>query len=148
MDLKYIMDHIIDLRHSKWDEKLSDPEKGKYVFTEKRYLSNRDKSIVREHRIETVRYSQENGLREYLEARDARGMSPLLAADKLYHPEGANVNAQGAYQFMDAVFMTMPYLAFLEERKQNVDQGMTGGQAVIDKFKAEGRSAGVEIVDA
>jgi hypothetical protein len=147
MTLQDVMQRIIDLRNSKWDAALSKPEEGQYQFTDKRYVTRKDKSVPREHHIESVRYCKENGMREYLEARDARGMQPILKNSKLYKPEGANINAEGMYQFEDAVFMMQPQIVFLEKRKADSDEGMAKAAAVENQFKQEGRAQNVEVID-
>ena len=49
---------IVDLRTSKWDKEKSDPAKGEYYFTDKRYINYRgDRAAIPPFKFEWNRYN-------------------------------------------------------------------------------------------
>jgi hypothetical protein len=142
---------IIDKKYSRYDEKKSDPKKGKYVWLEKSYIKypgfyNLDKEWF----FTSSRYAPEHGCRELMGDRTMYGYEPLDAEGQ-FIPEGAILNTDGYWQFKDVVFCKVPLVEHLKRREQDIAIAKRAGKAGItqlnQEFKDEGAALPDEVVE-
>ena len=134
---------IVDLNHSRIDEKKSNPAEGEYEFIEKVYVDYRDKGRRPKWWFTTVRYDPVNNYREYREWKYQRKATFLKKGDG-YWPETMSPDAEGKYQMGDAVFVKIPLEQILKERDDQRRYTQTG-RTYLNKFNAEMALQGADI---
>jgi hypothetical protein len=132
---------IVDLTSSVWDEKLSNPEKGEYEFSAKKYINYRGDGPRPDWFFTWERYTPTNGYQEVHKAK-ASGFSYVMPKVDPYWPEGIAPNAEGVYQFGDVVLMKCRLVDELERRWEKKQFDAAGGKREVDAFASSVRAGG------
>lgn len=136
---------FVDLKRSTWDEKASDPSKGRYKFSKKVYIKTSDyddKAIRPRHVLAWNRWEKANDYYEFKEWERDFDAEAVKAADGLYWPEPLSPKADGTYQWKDSILMQVPLLRWLQKRDEDVKrydrQRISIQKELQDKAKAYG----------
>jgi hypothetical protein len=124
---------IVDLDNSVYDKETSNPKKGEYVFSSKRYVTYKGDGPRPNWFFTWERYEPTNGYREVSAAKANRFTFVNVDADK-YWPEGVAPDAEGKYVFGDAVLMKCPLVDELERRFKNQELSKNGGKQGMESF--------------
>ena len=95
---------IVDMKRSKIDEAKSDPEKGKYVFFDKKYVDAATK-VADNVVFSWCEYNAQDGYRTLNTWRVRSNWEAVKKGEDPYWPEGIMPNAAGLYQFGDLVLV-------------------------------------------
>lgn len=139
---------IIDMKSSKWDEKLSDPKTGKYFFTDKQYVSYRGKGRRPDYYWTWERFDPRNNYMD-LNSAKFKGFEPVSLGDPDFLPEGVPpVHGSGYFVFVDVVLVKCPLEVELRRRKEARDMSDNAKKATIGRFKREAAGIGAGLSDA
>jgi hypothetical protein len=137
---------IIDLRTSKWDKAKSNPAKGDYFFTDKRYISYRgERAAAPPFKFVWARY---HGLDHFRDVRDYQTKWKATAVDlnDPYWPEGV-VPDNGRYVEGDSILMKIPIMEYAKKRKAEIQRSESRPEAVKRQFHAELQGLGADVSD-
>lgn len=143
--LRHIVSRILYIApgFSELDTEKSRPEEGVFVWKKKRVISYRDDMVRPEHKLKFQRNAPLN-----ISALLASGWEFVTLSDP-YVPEGAILNAEKHWTFMDAILMKCRLEDYLESREDALQRSETAGAARKAKFAAEARKEGaVALTDA
>lgn len=140
MEFREISKRIVDLKNSKWDKEKSNPEKGVYVFTDKKYVNYRNPKLRPEWAFTWCRYSPHNAYRELSEWKYLYNAVPVTTADP-YWPETLVPDGEHKYVIGDLVFVKMPLIEELlrqeaSRRAAGITPKYKKGDAAKAKFEA------------
>lgn len=136
----------IDLSKSVIDPKMSDPDKGKYVFLKKVYTTGQNSSD--HYHFGWCRYEPRNGYRELREWEVKFGYTPVTNKVDPYYPEGMTPNAEGHYVYGDLIRVKCPLISHLEAMEANEKLSRGAAKGKIDAFKNQMRREGGAIPDS
>jgi len=113
-----------------------DPKKGKYVFTNKKYVDYEDKSRKLDY------FWQWGDTDPYERARweNAFNYSVVRVDDNLFWPEGQAPNNEGCYNFRDALLMKIKIEDYKAKRKPEIEQSERATRAMLEGFGARVRA--------
>jgi len=136
--LRHIVSRILYIApgFSELDTEKSKPAEGVFVWKKKRVISYRDDMIRPEHKLKFQRNAPLN-----ISSLLASGWEFVTLADP-YVPEGAILNAEKHWTFMDAILMKCRLEDYLDSREEALQRSETAGKARKDKFAAEARKEG------
>ena len=125
---------IIDLEKSVLDDKLSDPNKDLYVFKKKVY--SKYPFASERYKFKWGRHTADG--RRIDEWRYLYNADFVIPKDKMW-PEGLKRNAEGHYQFGDAVLMKVPLADYIAQKKDEMQRSNRRSKAMIKKHQADVR---------
>lgn len=137
---------IVDLNHSKFDPKKSNPDEGEYEFIEKKYVDYLDKGRRPKFWFTSCRYDPINNYKEFREWKYTRRATFLKKEDG-YWPETMAPDAEGKYIYGDAVFVKIPLEVKLKEIEDNRRLSPTG-KSYLERFNSEMEAQGVSVPDS
>lgn len=138
---------IVDLRTSKWDKAKSDPAKGEFQFTDKRYINYRgDRAAAPPWKFSWNRY---NARDNYRDVRDwqTKYKASFVTPEDGYWPEGV-IPQNGIYVEGDAVLMKIPVMEYAKKRKAEIERSETRPNAIKAQWNAELRNLGLEVSES
>ena len=145
--LSHIHANIIDKRFSEYDEKKSDPKKGKYVWLkETKYRDSlKDKSRLPEHWISWGRKTEEGW---DLMDQTTRLTFTFVELNDPYFPPGAQLDENDHWVYKDAIMMKCPLRDYIERRKHDIEASESAVSAKRREFMStavtqEGESVGL-----
>lgn len=139
---------IIDKRYSQWDEKKSDPKKGKYAWIKKEYVKPHGKyDKNKEWKLWWAPYDVENNLKKFT-AHMARLQFEPVTLDDPFVPDGAILNADHYWVFGDLVLVKFKLLDYLLRRDKEIKLSKLGGASELKSFHEEMRREGAALPDA
>jgi len=138
---------IIDLRASVLDREKSDPECGRYVFKEKRYVDYKGKSTRPNYKFLWCRWEPKNNYREFNEWNVRWGDTLLTNAVDPYIPEGIPKDAEGHFRYGDVILVKRPLINELKRLEENEKISKRGAGAKMQGFQNEMKLQGVDISD-
>jgi len=126
---------IVDIKKSKVDWELSDPEKGKYQFKGKPvYIDYKsDGAPLPDHKVQWI---NQNHIDTYKYDYD---YELVRHQDKLYWPEGFEPNAEGWYQYKDTRLMMCPAHLYIERKKANIMKSINAARGKMRALQEEAR---------
>lgn len=137
---------IVDLRTSKWDKAQSDPAKGEYQFTDKRYVNYRgDRAAAPPFKFAWNRYNSRDNYRDVRDWQTKYKASFVTPEDGFW-PEGVTPT-NGIYVEGDAVLMKIPIMEYAKKRKAEIERSETRPAAIKSQWQAELKGMGLEISD-
>jgi len=141
---------IIDKKYSKFDEKRSDPKKGKYAWLSKEYIDRRFFDRDRQWFFTAILYDKKNDFLRFEGDQIKYGYEPLEAEGR-FIPEGAILNESGYWKFMDLVFVKCPLIEHLKRREKDINIAKAAGPGLVkelnQQFKDEGAALPDEVID-
>lgn len=138
---------IIDKKYSKFDEKRSDPKKGKYVWLSEVYIDRRGFNRDKEWFFTTSLYDPKNGCQHFLGERTMYGYEPLEAEGQ-FIPKGAILNADGYWQFKDLVFVKLPLMEHLKRREMDINIASKAATNMVKELHQQFKDEGAALPDA
>ncbi len=136
---------IVDMAKSTIDPKLSNPDKGKYVFLKKVFTESLHSS---EHTHFTwCRYEPRNGYRELREYEVKFGYTPVTNKVDQYYPEGMTPNAEGHYVYGDLILVKCPLIDHLETLDRNEKFARGAKDAKMKAFEGQLKREGGALTD-
>jgi len=126
---------IVDMKHSKWDKQKSNPDKGEYVFTNKKYVDYNDTGRKLDYFWQWG--DVEPG--ELNRWKYAWNYSEVRAEDNLFWPEGIAPDADGRYVFRDAILLKIKVKDYAAKRKPEIEQSERATRAMFEGFGAKVR---------
>jgi len=141
----YIQDmKLVDLRMSKWDKEKSDPAKGDYFFTEKRYINYRgDRAAAPPFKFIWARYNPIDNFRDMRDWKTRYKASEVGLNDP-YWPEGV-APQNGKYIEGDAILMKVPILEYARKRKAEIAASDSRPDAIKKQFMSEAAGMGLGV---
>jgi hypothetical protein len=127
---------IVDLKHSQIDEEKSRPKDGVFFFKEKRYLDYKD-SAMRPH----FKYKFHRSAPYDISAAQSAGWDFVTLKDPVF-PEGAILNAEKHWVFMDMVLMKVDLTTYLDYREEALDRSQNAVKVARGKFASQAASLG------
>lgn len=138
---------FIDLRTSKWDDKKSNPSKGEYVFTDKKYITYRgDRAEAPPFKFEWNRYNPKSNFRE-IEDWKVKYKASFVTTEDPYWPEGI-VPQNGIYITGDLVWMKIPIQEYAKKRKAEIEASESRPDAIKRAMNEDARQYGMQLSDA
>jgi len=136
---------IVDLKNSDVDWKKSDPEKGEYKFSGRPvYLDYKTDGVpLPDHKVQWVNkdpFNIDKWKYEYY-------AEVVKASDRDYWPEGIPPNAEGWYQYMDAILMKVPAHEYVARKKRSLERSRLAAQNAQKDFRRKAAQDGVEAWD-
>jgi len=145
----YLQDiKLVDLKASKWDKAKSEPKKGTYVFSDKKYVDSKhpDASMRPQWKFLWNRYSPVDNYRDVRDWEIKWGFS-FLTTDDPYWPEGVPPDAEGKYVFGDLVMMKCPILNWIRKRKREIEASERAPEASKRAFMQEAKNHGIDVTE-
>jgi len=136
--LRHVTTHIVDLKHSRLDEEKSKPKDGVFYFKEKRYLDYKDSAMRPDFKYKFLRMAPYD-----LSGAIADGWDFVTLKDPVY-PEGAVLNAEKHWQFMDAVLMKIDLAVYLDYRDEALQRSENAVKASRGKFASQAAAIGAK----
>jgi len=131
------------MKHSKWDKQKSNPDKGEYVFTDKKYVSYDDKS----RKLDYFWQWGDVEPSELARWKYAWNYSEVRKDDNLFWPEGIAPDADGRYVFRDAILLKITIQDYAAKRKPEIEQSERATRAMLEGFgtrvRADAARAGI-----
>lgn len=134
--LRHVTSHIIDLKHSKLDEEKSRPKDGVFFFKEKRYLDYKDSAMRPD-----FKYKFHRNAPYEISGAQADGWDFVTLKDPVF-PEGAILNAEKHWQFMDAVLMKIDLATYLDYREEALVRSQNAVKVARGKFASQAAALG------
>jgi hypothetical protein len=133
--------HIVDLNRSVIDEEKSDTKRGRLFFKKKTYIVDatyKDAQTRPPHKLEwaaldRMGHSGEDDNSAGVQTYFGMGYDFVTKNDP-YYPEGATLNAEGHYVFMDAILMKCDFIAWLKRRARDMDKSNKAPQRAREAF--------------
>jgi len=116
---------FVDLTRSVWDEKKSQPDKGRYYFSKKVYVKNSDYDDVVSRPRHVLSWNRWDKINDYLEFKEWQtelDAEAVNAADKLYWPEPLTPKADGTYVWKDSILMQVPFEKHMQARREAAER--------------------------
>jgi len=135
---------IVDISHSEWDKKASDPKHGKYVFTVKNYINYHEKARRPELFFSWCHYNPRDGL---IGVRDwqVKFNYRYITINDPYWPEGLAPDEDGKYVFGDVVLMARPLVEELKDRIDNQNMANLAAGRKLEAFNMDATKEGVGV---
>lgn len=138
---------IVDMKHSKWDKQKSDPAKGKYIFTDKKYVDYNDTSRKLDY---FWQWGDKSG-QQRMQWEYGFHYSVVKPEDKLFWPEGVSLDKDGEYSFGDAVLMKIKIDDYKAKRLPEIEASERATKATLEGFahrvRADAERAGIPHAD-
>ena len=137
---------IVDLNHSEWDKKLSNPESGKYHFVKKTYIDyHGGKGIRPEHHLLWVSKTP----REIMTWKTRYGYTLVEFGIDPYWPEDIAPNEEGHFVFSDdVVLMKCSLLEYLKRKEKDQEiMRRQQGRSMIQGLQEEINRTGMGLPD-
>jgi hypothetical protein len=142
--MAYLQEHpLVDINHSAVAEG-SDPSKGIYEFTDKKYVSYQDAEVRPNWRFEWCRYLASNNFAEYNDAVRKWQASKVVVEDGFW-PEGLAPQSDGTYQTGDVVLIKIPLAVYIKRRKHEIGMSENATKAKLAQYKSETEAAGLSL---
>jgi hypothetical protein len=142
---------IVDLKRSVWDKDKSEPTKGRYKFTKKVYLKNKDyddRAVRPRWVFIWNRWEKNNDYLEFKEWESYYDAEAVKVGDDFW-PEPLTPKADGSYQFKDAILMKIPLMVWLKKKAEDsarYDQQRKAIQGEFDRL-ADSHGAKLEMLE-
>ncbi len=140
---------FIDIKDSKWDKEKSDPAKGQYAFTEKKFIG--EKAYAKKYRYKF--YWAQNDERGWGIA-DAQNKWPgcvfVLPSDPVIPVIPATYggkNAEGHFVFKDIVLVKIPIDEYIAKRREEIALSEEAPANIKRQLKNLYETEGVSLTD-
>lgn len=128
--------HIVDLNRSELDKRHSDIDKNKYVFKKKVYVKHPEDYFKKETRHPYFfHWGRATADGRAIQSWIIKWNYSFLTKEDNYWPEGVPRNAEGHYQYGDAVLMKIPIRDFLKKREKELKKANEAPVARMRQFK-------------
>jgi hypothetical protein len=132
-DLKFV-----DMIHSKWDKQKSNPKKGQYVFTDKKYVEYGDEG----RRLDYFFRWNRNHPDDIANWKDRWNFSLVNASDKLVWVEGKAPDEEGHYVHGDVILMKIRIEDYIAKRKPEIERSEFARKRMFEGFNRDAQQAG------
>ncbi len=139
---------IIDKRFSQWDERKSDPKKGKYVWIKKECIDKRKFDKNKEWKLWWAPYDPELNLKKYYAWKAKLQYEPIDAIKDNFVADGAIINDSDWWVFGDLVLVKMPLLDYLQKKEMERKLTTRGGRAELLAFQDQMKAQGAALPDS
>jgi len=139
---------IIDKRFSQYDEKKSDPKKGRYVWIKKEFVDKRKFDKNKEWKLWFSPYDIDTNLKKYWAWKAKLQFEPVDAVNDHFVWDGAVISSEGWWVFGDLVLVKMPLCEFLLEKERQRLMGKRKGVEELEAFNDKMRKAGAALPDS
>ncbi len=139
---------IIDKRFSQYDEKKSDPKKGKYAWIKKEYVDKRKFDKNKEWKLWWAPYDPELNLKKYYAWKAKLQYEPVDAVKDNFVADGAIINDSDWWVFGDLVLVKMPLLDYLQKKEMERKLTTRGGREEILAFQDQMKAQGAALPDS
>jgi len=127
---------IVDLKHSQIDKEKSKPENGVFYFKEKRFLDYKDSAMR-----PSFKYKFHRNAPYEISGAQAEGWEFVTLKDPVF-PEGAILNAEKHWQFMDAVLMKQDLATYLDNREEALVRSQNAVKIAQGRFASQAAKLG------
>lgn len=142
MNLSDIKKHMVDLRRSTYDKERSSPKDGKYVWTNKVYLSSKDYKDDQtrpDFVYRWVAFDEKDDFVNFKHWQMKFSAVPVDYKDSIneVYPEPLVPTLEGHYRYMDMILMRIPLEVMVDDKIKNMKQYDKAREGLDRKFRAE-----------
>lgn len=131
---------IIEVKKSKYDKEKSRPEKGEYVWIEKKYMDQRLFDAEKKWKFTW----RKNSPRAISYDKSVHGYEPVKISEP-YVPEAAVPNSDGNWEFGDLIFSKINLMRYLKQREEDIKLSDNRAKYLRSEFQDNVASSGAGV---